>query len=83
MMSRSDDQIIRDVKSYLTRCEPGFADANVIDSAVLRFYESVTHFSPGSYKSRPTQDTSIDNLYMAGDWVRDVDHGANGLSQVS
>jgi hypothetical protein len=33
-------------------CEPGFKDAQVIDSAVLRFPKAVTHFSPGSYASR-------------------------------
>ena len=53
----------------------------VIDSAVLRFSNAVTHFSPGSYPSRPLQRTSLGNVYMAGDWVRGLDHGANGLSQ--
>jgi hypothetical protein len=33
-------------------CEPGFKDARVVDSAVLRFPKAVTHFSPGSYASR-------------------------------
>jgi hypothetical protein len=33
-------------------CEPGFRDATVVDSAVLRFPKAVTHFSPGSYASR-------------------------------
>lgn len=53
----------------------------VVDSAVLRFSNAVTHFSPGSYPSRPLQNTSIGNVFMAGDWVRGLDHGANGLSQ--
>lgn len=53
----------------------------VVDSAVLRFANAVTHFSPGSYESRPRQTTSIGNLFMAGDWVKGLDHGANGLSQ--
>ena len=53
----------------------------VVDSAVLRFSNAVTHFSPGSYKSRPLQRTSIGNVFMAGDWVKGLDHGANGLSQ--
>ena len=55
----------------------------VEDSAVLRFPQAVTHFSPGSYASRPYQTTSLSNLFMAGDWVKGVPHGANGLSQVS
>lgn len=54
----------------------------VVDSAVLRFPRAVTHFSPGSHQYRPRQRTSLSNGYMAGDWVKGVDHGANGLSQV-
>ena len=53
----------------------------VVDSAVLRFSDAVTHFSPGSFKSRPVQRTSFGNVFMAGDWVKGLDHGANGLSQ--
>lgn len=28
------------------------------------------------------QETSYPNLFLAGDWVKGLDHGANGLSQV-
>ena len=34
-----------------------------------------------SYAYRPNQCTSIANVFIAGDWVKDVPHGANGLSQ--
>ena len=54
----------------------------VVDSAVLRFPKAVTHFSPGSLASRPLQATSFGNVFLAGDWVKGVPHGANGLSQV-
>lgn len=56
-------------------------DLQVVDSAVLRFPNAVTHFSPGSYTSRPLQRTSFGNVFMAGDWVKGLNHGANGLSQ--
>lgn len=52
-----------------------------VTAQVLRFPKAVTHFSPGSYASRPMQSTSIPNVFMAGDWVKGLDHGANGLSQ--
>ena len=51
------------------------------DSAVLRFPRAVTHFSPGSHRWRPQQRSSLPGVYVAGDWVKGVDHGANGLSQ--
>lgn len=42
----------------------------------------MTHFSPGSHASRPYQATGIPNFFVAGDWVKGLEHGANGLSQV-
>jgi uncharacterized protein with NAD-binding domain and iron-sulfur cluster len=48
---------------------------------VLRFPKAVTHFSPGSYPDRPFQTCSVPNVFLAGDWVKGVPHGANGLSQ--
>jgi len=81
LMPRSDEQVLKDVQSYLGVCEEGFKTATMIDGAVLRYYGAVTHFSPGSYASRPTQKTSLQNLFLAGDWVKGVKHGANGLSQ--
>ena len=69
------------VYDNIVACDPVFKEAKIIDSAVLRFGNAVTHFSPGSYKDRPTQQTSINNIFLAGDYVKDVPHGANGLSQ--
>ena len=54
----------------------------VVDSAVLKFPKAVTHFSPGSHAYMPEQTTSFPNVFIAGDWVKNIDHGANGLSQV-
>jgi hypothetical protein len=61
----------------------GPAGAQVVDSIVLRYPRAVTHFSPGCYAHRPFQATSIPNVFMAGDYVKGLPHGANGLSQVS
>ena len=52
------------------------------DAAVLKFSKAVSHFSVGSHKHMPEQRTSLSNAFIAGDWVKNVDHGANGLSQV-
>lgn len=77
----SDKEIVDKVKSYLDICNPDFKEAKIQDYGVLKIQKAVTHFSPGSYRYRPKQKTSMPNLFMAGDWVKDVDHGANGLSQ--
>jgi len=81
LLPMTDEQIVAEVKSNLAACIPGYADANVVDSAVLRFPQAVTHFSPGSERYRMTQTTSFDNVFVAGDWVKELDHGSNGLSQ--
>ena len=70
-----------DVQCHPTPVCNHHACLQVVDSAVLRFSSAVTHFSPGSYTSRPLQRTSYGNVFMAGDWVKGLDHGANGLSQ--
>lgn len=83
IMRLSDDEIGAKVLRELKRCEPAvFGDARIVDQCVLRFPAAVTHFSPGSYAYRPTQDkTPFKNFFMAGDWCKQVPHGANGLSQ--
>lgn len=65
-----------------TEQTPPRRDCTVIDSWVGKFPQAVTCFSPGSYGNRPRQALEGSNVFMAGDWVKGVDHGANGLSQV-
>ena len=81
LLPLSDEEIIQKVKRNIVRCEPAFESAEIIDSAVLRFPKAVSHFSPGRHKNRPYQRTSIPNLMIAGDYVKGLNHGANGLSQ--
>ena len=82
-MGLSDEAIVAKVRANLEHCEPAAVrGARVVDAAVLRFQKAVTHFSVGSHASRPTQAMSVRNVFMAGDWVKDVEHGAEGLSQV-
>ena len=52
LLPLTDAEVVARVKSHIEKCEPGFASARVMDSAVLRFPKAVTHFSPGSFASR-------------------------------
>jgi uncharacterized protein with NAD-binding domain and iron-sulfur cluster len=81
LLPLSDAEILEKVQKNIALCEPAFASAEIIDSAVLRFPKAVTHFSPGSFKNRPYQQTSFPNVMLAGDYIKGLDHGANGLSQ--
>lgn len=65
-MPLPDHQVVERVMSHLRKCEPGFNGVKVVDSIVLRFPKAVTHFSPGSYTSRPFQATTVPNIFMAG-----------------
>lgn len=55
LMCMDDEEIARTVKRNVDRSEPGFSNCSVVDYRVARFPSAVTHFSPGSYRWRPTQ----------------------------
>lgn len=65
----SDEEIVPLVQRDLATCIPEFAAAKVIDSNIIRLPRAVTHFAPGSYQYMLPAKTSIDNVYMSGDWV--------------
>lgn len=78
-----EDVIDRVLNRYLAGCEPAFRGAGVVDASVLRFKGAVTLFGPGSHQHMPETATSLRNVFMAGDWLRQGPgaHGARGLSQ--
>ncbi len=65
----SDEQIVSIVQSDLATCIPAFREAKVIDSSVIRLPRAVTHFAPGSYQYMNSVVTSIENVFMSGDWI--------------
>lgn len=81
LMGLSDDALAAKVKGMLDQANPAFKAARVEDARVLRVAQAVTHFSPGSLRHRMQTRTSLQNVFMAGDWIKDIEHGANGLSQ--
>lgn len=65
----SDEEIVKIVQGYLATCVPEFKEAKVIDSSVIRLANAVTHFSPGSYQNMLPAKTSLNNVFMSGDWI--------------
>ncbi|MBD2388309.1 hydroxysqualene dehydroxylase [Cylindrospermum sp. FACHB-282] len=68
-LNLSDGEIVKIVQGHLATCIPGFREAKVIDSSVIRLPNAVTHFAPGSYRYMLPTKTSFDNLFMSGDWI--------------
>ncbi|HAG84822.1 MAG TPA: amine oxidase [Cyanobacteria bacterium UBA12227] len=75
LLPMSDEQIVEEVKRDLGTCIPEVREAKVIDSSVIRVSQGVTHFSPGSYQYLLKAKTSIENVFMSGDWVI-TNHGS-------
>lgn len=65
----SDAEIVPLVQRDLAICIPAFGEAKVIDSSVIRLPRAVTHFAPGSYQYMLPVRTSIENVFMGGDWI--------------
>ncbi|PPS46040.1 FAD-dependent oxidoreductase [Chroococcidiopsis sp. TS-821] len=65
----SDTEIVSLVQRDLATCIPAFGTAKVIDSHVIRLPRAVTHFAPGSYRYMLPATTSINNVFMSGDWI--------------
>jgi uncharacterized protein with NAD-binding domain and iron-sulfur cluster len=64
-----DKEIVATVQGYLKTCIPLFGEAKVINSSVIRLPQAVSHFAPGSYQYMLPAKTSIDNIFMSGDWI--------------
>jgi uncharacterized protein with NAD-binding domain and iron-sulfur cluster len=80
----NDQEIIdRLMHDLLPITNPEFKNAKVVDYEVRRYPDSVSLFSPGSFRKRPPLETSVETIVCAGDWVRmgDREHGAKGLCQ--
>jgi uncharacterized protein with NAD-binding domain and iron-sulfur cluster len=69
LLALSQEQTVSRVVDYLGRCVPGFRQAKVIDSSVIRLPSAVTHFAPGSYQYLLPSQTPLANLWMSGDWI--------------
>ncbi|PSM50832.1 amine oxidase [Chroococcidiopsis sp. CCALA 051] len=69
LLPMSDEEIVSLVQDYLTTCVPEFQAAKICDRSIIRLSRAVTHFAPGSYQNMLPAKTSIDNVFMSGDWI--------------
>lgn len=69
LLPMSDDRLLAKIHRDLSTCIPAFNTAEIIDSSLIRVKRGVTHFAPGSYPSLLPATTSIDNVWMSGDWI--------------
>jgi uncharacterized protein with NAD-binding domain and iron-sulfur cluster len=69
LLPLSDEQIVAKVQRDLATCIPAFREAKVVDYSVIRVPQGVTHFAPGSYQYLLPARTSIENVFLSGDWI--------------
>lgn len=69
LLPLSDREIVALAHRDLATCVPEFRSAKVIDHSVIRVPRGVTHFAPGSYQYLLPAVTSIENVWMSGDWI--------------
>ena len=72
-MGVEDGEIVRILmEELLPAAVPEFAGVKVVDSWVGKYEGAVSHFSPGSYKDRPSMfgDPAVPSIKFAGDVVR-------------
>ena len=69
LLPMSDEEIVQMVQDYLATCVPEFQAAKICDRSIIRLSRAVTHFSPGSYQNMLPAKTSINNVFMSGDWI--------------
>jgi len=70
LLPRSRQEIIELCRAELRTLLPATREANLVKATVVK--EAAATFSPepGSDRWRPSQCTSLPNLYLAGDWTK-------------
>jgi squalene-associated FAD-dependent desaturase len=68
--SRPQDETIRAVTAELAALWPVVREARLVHARLVTEHKAVVSMLPGVEKSRPTQNTSIANLHLAGDWTQ-------------
>jgi uncharacterized protein with NAD-binding domain and iron-sulfur cluster len=66
----SDEEIAREVMDDARAVLPALRDARCVRAHVIRERHATLSLTPAADARRPTVETSVANLFLAGDWVQ-------------
>ena len=70
LLHRPDSEILNTALKTLGAVQPAIREATVVKSVVLKHAQHLIRPLPGAMARRPTQQTPIPNLFLAGDWTQ-------------
>ena len=70
LMSKTREEIVKIVLDEIHEIFPKSRNATLVKSMVIKEPKATFSPSPGCDQYRPTQQSTIPNLYLAGDWTR-------------
>jgi protoporphyrinogen oxidase len=68
-METPKDQIVKMITDDLSRTFPEFSKRKILNTVVIKEKYATLSHQPGQLRYRPTPQTTLENLYLAGDWV--------------
>jgi squalene-associated FAD-dependent desaturase len=70
LVDRSNDELLEIVFQDLRAMIPASSKANLVRALVMKEKHATMAPAPDTYRLRPTTQTPIPNLFLAGDWVQ-------------
>jgi squalene-associated FAD-dependent desaturase len=70
LVDRSNDDLLEQVMADLRAMIPGARAAQVVKALVLKEKQATMAPDPRSYRIRPSTETPLRNLVLAGDWIQ-------------